>query len=74
MIGGLSLLSTTSAAFQHGLGFIPLYKERYDLVIPHEHLDLLQPLLELLPTRAFRRAVSALTGYDTTHTGEQIPI
>jgi putative molybdopterin biosynthesis protein len=67
-------LGLHAAAFQHGLGFIPLYKERYDLVIPHEHLDLLQPLLELLPTRAFRSAVSALTGYDTTHTGEQIPI
>ncbi len=67
-------LGLHAAAFQHGLGFIPLFQERYDLVIPQEQLDLLQPLLELLPTRTFRRAVSGLTGYDTTHTGEQIPI
>jgi hypothetical protein len=31
-------------------------------------------LLDTIQTSAFRRSVDALTGYETTHTGEQIPI
>jgi molybdate-binding protein/DNA-binding HxlR family transcriptional regulator len=67
-------LGLHAAAFQHNLGFIPLFQERYDLIIPQEQMKLLQPLLNILQTRPFRRAVSGLIGYDTTHTGEQIPL
>jgi len=67
-------LGLHAAAFQHNLGFIPLFQERYDLVIPKEQVGLLHPLLEFIQTSAFRQSVAGLIGYDTTHTGEQIPI
>ena len=67
-------LGLRAAAFQYDLGFIPLFQERYDLVIPQEQIPLIQPLLETIQTSAFRRSVDNLNGYDTTHTGEQIPL
>ncbi len=63
-----------AAAIRCGLDFIPLFHERFDLVLPHEQADTLAPLLDTIQTSAFRRSVDALTGYETTHTGEQIPI
>jgi putative molybdopterin biosynthesis protein len=63
-----------AAAIRRGLDFIPLFHERYDLVLPHEQVDMLTPLLDTIQTSAFRRSVEALTGYETTHTGEQIPL
>jgi len=67
-------LGLHAAASQHDLGFIPLFHERYDLVIPQEQIEMLHPLLYTLQTAAFRRSVASLIGYDTTHTGEQIPL
>jgi len=67
-------LGLRAAAHQFGLDFVPLFHERYDLVFPQEQSHLLAPLLETIQTRAFRRGVKALTGYETQHTGEQIPI
>ncbi|MEW6093854.1 MAG: substrate-binding domain-containing protein [Chloroflexota bacterium] len=63
-----------AAAHQYSLGFIPLFHERYDLIIPQDQLPLVAPLLETIQTGAYRRSVESLTGYETTHTGEQIPI
>jgi putative molybdopterin biosynthesis protein len=63
-----------AAAHQAGLDFIPLFQERYDLVFPQEQAASLAPLLETIQTRIFRRSVDELSGYDTTHTGEQIPL
>jgi len=63
-----------AAAAQYGLGFIPLFHERYDLVLPQEQVATLTPLLDTLQTSAFRRGIAALTGYETAHTGEQIQI
>jgi putative molybdopterin biosynthesis protein len=67
-------LGLRAAAYQNKLDFIPLFHERYDLVIPQNHLEFLQPLLDTVQTDSFRRSVDGLTGYDTTHTGEQIPL
>jgi putative molybdopterin biosynthesis protein len=67
-------LGLQAAASQFGLDFLPLFHERYDLVLPQERVELLSPLLEALQTSTFRRSVEALTGYETTHTGEQIPL
>jgi putative molybdopterin biosynthesis protein len=67
-------LGLRAAAHQYGLDFIPLFHERYDLVFMQEQSSSLVPLLDTIQTRTFRRGVDALTGYDTTHTGEQIPI
>jgi putative molybdopterin biosynthesis protein len=63
-----------AAAWETRLGFIPLFEERYDLVIPAEHAQLVSPLLDYLQTSAFRQELNALTGYNSAHSGEQIPL
>lgn len=65
-------LGLRAAAHQYGLEFIPLFHERYDLIYTREQYQSLDPLLNMIQTRAFHRRVDALTGYDTTHTGEQL--
>jgi putative molybdopterin biosynthesis protein len=67
-------LGIRAAAEALGLGFVPLFRERYDLVIPREHFESarLAPLLEVLKLREFREAVVALPGYDVARMGEVI--
>jgi putative molybdopterin biosynthesis protein len=66
---GLGILAAARAL---GLDFIPLMKERYDLVVPREmyESDLLAPLLDLIRGPDFRQQVEALGGYDTSQMGE----
>jgi putative molybdopterin biosynthesis protein len=68
---GLGLLAS---ARQHGLDFIPLFQERFDLAIPQEQIEnqRLQPLLDYLQSAEFRHIVQGLEGYDTAHTGDQL--
>jgi len=66
-------LGLQAAAHQGRLEFIPLFEERYDLVLPRENEKSLTPLLDYLQTVAFRNELMALTGYNSTHSGEQIP-
>jgi len=67
-------LGIAAAAQALDLDFVPLFHERYDLVIPKEHAesDLLAPLFGLLADRRFREAVSQLTGYDVSVMGTKI--
>jgi putative molybdopterin biosynthesis protein len=65
-------LGLQAAAHQHNLDFIPLFEERYDLVLPQENEAILSPLLDYLQTSAFRSSLTLLTGYNTAHCGEQI--
>jgi len=67
-------LGIAAAAQALDLDFVPLFHERYDLVIPKEHAesDLLAPLFEVLADRRFREAVSQLTGYDVSVMGTTI--
>jgi molybdate-binding protein len=67
---GLGILA---AAHLTGLDFIPLFEERYDLVLPTDSINepLLQPLFDLMQTAVFRQAVQQLAGYDVTQTGSQ---
>jgi putative molybdopterin biosynthesis protein len=67
-------LGIRAAAAALDLGFVPLFHERYDLVIPNEYYSsqLLRPLLELLADGEFRRAVAALPGYDVSPMGKVI--
>jgi putative molybdopterin biosynthesis protein len=60
-------MGIAAAADALGLDFIPLYEERYDLVVPEEHIhsNLLRPLWELLDRDDFQAAVSRLPGYNT---------
>ena len=65
-------LGLQAAAHQHGLDFIPLFEERYDLTLPREQATTLAPLLDYLQSAKFRAELNALTGYNSTHSGEQI--
>jgi putative molybdopterin biosynthesis protein len=67
-------LGLQAAAHQHRLDFIPLFEERYDLVLARENEKTLSPLLDYLQTTTFRTELNALTGYNTSHSGEQIPL
>lgn len=62
-----------AAAHQFILDFIPLFEERFDLVVSEDGYrnPLLAPVFETIFDINFRQAVSGLEGYDTTHTGEK---
>jgi putative molybdopterin biosynthesis protein len=63
-----------AAASQAGLDFIPLFQERYDIVIPQEQVGMLHPIIDTLQTGKFRHTIENLPGYDMAHAGEQIPL
>lgn len=67
-------LGIAAAAQALDLDFIPLFQERYDLVIPKQFADdnLLAPLFDLLADSRFREAVSHLKGYDVSVMGALI--
>lgn len=67
-------LGLQAAAAQHGLNFIPLFEERYDLVFFPDNAQRLSPLLDYLQTAAFRTELKSLRGYNTLHSGQQIPL
>lgn len=67
-------LGLQAAAHRHNLDFIPLFEERYDLVLPRENETTLLPLLDYLQTATFRTELNSLTGYNPAHSGEQIPL
>ena len=56
------------------LDFVPLLKERYDLVIPRVHYEssLLEPMLAILREASFRAEVEGLGGYDVSQMGQVI--
>jgi putative molybdopterin biosynthesis protein len=64
-------LGIQAAASASGLGFIPLFRERYDLIIPEEHFrsGLLFPLTSIVSSSEFRNAVGKVEGYDSSQTG-----
>ena len=65
-------LGIAAAARALRMDFIPLERECYDLVIPRPFYEgeLLRPLLEVIRSSDFKKAVGAMAGYDTSHTGE----
>ena len=67
-------LGIAAAAQALDLEFIPLFQERYDLVIPRRFAedDLLAPLLRLFADERFREAVAKLPGYDVSVMGTTI--
>jgi putative molybdopterin biosynthesis protein len=67
-------MGIAAAARALDLEFIPLFQERYDLVVPKQFAkgDLLAPLFGLLADRRFREAVSQLPGYDVSVMGTLI--
>jgi putative molybdopterin biosynthesis protein len=65
-------LGLQAAAKQHELDFIPLFEERYDLILPRENERILSPLLDYLQTSAFRSTLGGLVGYNSKHSGELV--
>ena len=68
---GLGIMAAAKAL---NLDFIPLLKERYDLIIPRLYYEspFLEPLLDILQQPSFRAAVESLGGYDTSQMGQVI--
>ena len=68
---GLGILAAARAL---GMDFLPLFDERYDLVIPLEYYEsaLLQPLLDLVRDPQFARSVEALGGYGVAQMGQEL--
>lgn len=68
-------LGISAAATAYGLDFIPLGRERYDLVVPLEIWDTepMRALKAVVASDSFKSTVSALGGYDVSETGvEQV--
>ncbi len=65
---GLGILAAARAL---QLDFVPLFNERYDLIIPTQHYEsaLLQPLLQIIRSAPFAQRVQLLGGYETTQMG-----
>ncbi len=67
-------LGIAAAAKALDLDFVPLFDERYDLVIPQIYAasPLMAPVFRLLKDDAFRKAVAAMPGYGVDKMGTLI--
>ena len=70
---GLGILSAAKAM---NLYFIPVAKERYDLVIPSIHFgdEKIEKVIEVIRSRKFKEEVLRMGGYDVSRTGEELEI
>jgi len=68
---GLGILAAARAL---DLDFVPLLKERYDLIIPRVHYEsrLLEPMLAILQDASFKAEIERLGGYDVSQMGRVI--
>jgi putative molybdopterin biosynthesis protein len=66
---GLGILPAARAM---NLDFIPIAKERYDLIIPsiYFHEEKIQKVIETIRSDEFKRMVLQMGGYDVSRTGE----
>jgi len=70
-------IGVRAAAAISGLDFVPLQRERYDLVIPktyYETLSGLPVLLDTMVSKPFRDELEALGGYDTGEIGKVVEV
>jgi putative molybdopterin biosynthesis protein len=65
-------LGIAAAAKALDLDYLPLYNERYDLVIPRIFFDneILAPLFSVINDAEFRQVVSGMPGYDISVMGQ----
>jgi putative molybdopterin biosynthesis protein len=63
-----------AAAVKEDLDFIPLFIERYDLVIPLACMENPEfvPIIDMVRSQTFHRKVTTLAGYEDIHTGESL--
>lgn len=66
-------LGIYAAAAAYGLDFVPLTKERYDVVFLEAvwNLPAARALVEIVRSDRFKEMVAALGGYDTSETGDE---
>ena len=66
-------LGIHAAAAAHGLAFIPLSQERYELVIPAEIWEspAIQALVDVVRSPQLGETITTLGGYDTSETGRE---
>ena len=64
-------VATRAVAAALSLGFVPLARERFDLVIPKDRFfqPPIQALIEAVRSERFRRGLERLGGYDWARTG-----
>jgi molybdate-binding protein/DNA-binding transcriptional regulator YhcF (GntR family) len=64
-------LGIEAAALSNGLDFLPMFRERYDLVMPMANFQSkrLAPMLEIIHSDEFKKIVDGVGGYDTSQTG-----
>jgi len=69
-------LGLSAAARQAELDFIPLFQERYDLVLPAEQYENRRflPMLDYLHSGIYRQAVQSLGGYSTEAMGQELKL
>jgi putative molybdopterin biosynthesis protein len=65
-------LGIYAAAKALNLDFVPLARERYDLLIPRAHCNdpKIQTLLTMIGQESTRQQIQDLGGYETTLTGQ----
>jgi putative molybdopterin biosynthesis protein len=68
---GLGILPAAKAM---NLDFIPIAKERYDVIIPSIYFaeEKIQKVVETIRSKEFRTMVSRMGGYDVSRTGEEL--
>jgi putative molybdopterin biosynthesis protein len=68
---GLGILTAAKAL---ALDFVPLTRERYDLVIPHAYLaeEKIRLLLEIIRSDEFKEKALAMGGYEVHETGNVV--
>ena len=66
-------LGIAAAAKALDLDFIPLFDERYELIVPQVYFDdpLLAPLFGVLADEDFQREVNKMPGYDSSEMGKR---
>jgi putative molybdopterin biosynthesis protein len=69
-------IGVRAIAGQMALDYIPLFEERFDLLVASEHLNdpKLQPIFDLLQSARLRRAINRLAGYDAARTGDMVTV
>jgi len=70
---GIGILSAAKAL---DLGFIPIVREQYDLVIPDVYWEtpFIQKIVNVIRSQEFQKRVLALGGYHTERTGELLTL
>jgi putative molybdopterin biosynthesis protein len=69
-------LGAESAAIAARLDFVPLIKERYDLIVLQETLvkGQMQKVLAVIQDKSFKKLLEPLSGYDLSETGNIINV